>query len=272
MQPTDQSQHEKFHDIILGDELWDKPYYAEYPRVNIVRWNLQIGDTARKGDNLLTVETDKASIDIESAVDGLLHKIFIPDGGRIQRGAVIGRFEKQVFDERQVVNPNKTDSFAHEANDLLAEISDAIDNGYRDLKCCLNCGYRFPTSKSDTFVPICTMCGSTKNATEQKIRGIGVGILCWVGSAVVGFLGTFMGPFVVIAWLVSVALAFHGISFFFSFLLFLARPIFILFWKFCWGVSLIFTQKGTSSNFQLTRGMPFILVIIVVFLSLLFQQ
>ncbi|ODQ68534.1 hypothetical protein NADFUDRAFT_49171 [Nadsonia fulvescens var. elongata DSM 6958] len=46
----------------------------------IVEWKIKPGDTFAAGDVLLEIETDKAQIDVEAADDGVLAKIYAPEG------------------------------------------------------------------------------------------------------------------------------------------------------------------------------------------------
>ncbi len=47
--------------------------------VKLVHWLKKVGDPVRKGDPLAEVETEKATIEVESYVDGFLRKVFFED-------------------------------------------------------------------------------------------------------------------------------------------------------------------------------------------------
>jgi pyruvate dehydrogenase E2 component (dihydrolipoamide acetyltransferase) len=47
---------------------------------NLVRWLKKEGDKIESGDVLAEIETDKATMEVEAADEGLLAKIFVPDG------------------------------------------------------------------------------------------------------------------------------------------------------------------------------------------------
>jgi pyruvate dehydrogenase E2 component (dihydrolipoamide acetyltransferase) len=47
----------------------------------IVRWNKKEGETVGSGDLLCEVETDKATMDYESPLEGTLLKVLVPEGG-----------------------------------------------------------------------------------------------------------------------------------------------------------------------------------------------
>lgn len=52
-------------------------------------WLVAVGDEVEMGDPLLTVETDKARIDVESVADGVVLKIVAAQGETVDAGTVI---------------------------------------------------------------------------------------------------------------------------------------------------------------------------------------
>ncbi|PTY00463.1 pyruvate dehydrogenase complex dihydrolipoamide acetyltransferase [Spartobacteria bacterium LR76] len=55
----------------------------------ITRWRKKKGDTVEMGDILAEVETDKATMEMEAFDDGVLHEIFVPDGGKAKVGDAV---------------------------------------------------------------------------------------------------------------------------------------------------------------------------------------
>jgi len=56
----------------------------------IVRWLKEDGEPIERGDELLEIETDKATMSYEAETDGLLH-ILVPEGTTVAVGTVIGQ-------------------------------------------------------------------------------------------------------------------------------------------------------------------------------------
>src|SRR5215471_533558 len=50
----------------------------------IAEWHKNVGDTVKKGDLLAEVETDKATMELESYKDGTLLYIGVDKGGKLQ--------------------------------------------------------------------------------------------------------------------------------------------------------------------------------------------
>ncbi len=60
--------------------------------VTLVRWLVEVGQSVRRGEPLLEVETDKAILVIESAISGTLHAISVESGAEVARGQAIATF------------------------------------------------------------------------------------------------------------------------------------------------------------------------------------
>ena len=55
----------------------------------LVKWLKKEGDAVKTGDILAEVETDKATMELESFFDGSLVAIFIPEGSQVPIGAAV---------------------------------------------------------------------------------------------------------------------------------------------------------------------------------------
>ena len=61
--------------------------------VRITRWIFQPGDSVMRGQPLLEVETDKATMEVESAVTGRLQEVICQADEEVSVGQVIAIFE-----------------------------------------------------------------------------------------------------------------------------------------------------------------------------------
>ena len=57
--------------------------------LGISRWHVEVGQTVKRGQPLLEVETDKALQDVECIANGTLKTIHIPAGQKVPVGTVI---------------------------------------------------------------------------------------------------------------------------------------------------------------------------------------
>jgi len=71
-------------------QIIDMPKLSDTMTVGtLVKWLRKEGDTVKAGDILAEVETDKATMELESFFDGTLIKIFAPAGSEIAIGAAL---------------------------------------------------------------------------------------------------------------------------------------------------------------------------------------
>ena len=68
---------------------------AAADEVTITEWLVEVGDQVERGQNILAVETDKAQMDVESAVTGQLKQIVAGNDQTVAAGQVIAIFEVQ---------------------------------------------------------------------------------------------------------------------------------------------------------------------------------
>jgi pyruvate dehydrogenase E2 component (dihydrolipoamide acetyltransferase) len=68
-------------------------------KATILRWRKRAGDTVRKGEVLLEVETDEGLWAIESALDGTIAELLAPVGGTIATGSPLAALDGEVRSE-----------------------------------------------------------------------------------------------------------------------------------------------------------------------------
>jgi pyruvate/2-oxoglutarate dehydrogenase complex dihydrolipoamide acyltransferase (E2) component len=66
----------------------------ESDEVRILRWIKSPGETVKKGEALLEVETDKVNVEVEAPDDGRLSSISVNEGDFVKFGAVVAVIEK----------------------------------------------------------------------------------------------------------------------------------------------------------------------------------
>ena len=70
--------------------------YIEMPKLadtmtegTVVKWRIKEGDQLSAGDVVAEVETDKATMEMETFDDGTVHKILVPTGQKVACGTPI---------------------------------------------------------------------------------------------------------------------------------------------------------------------------------------
>lgn len=107
------------------------PNIIEMPKLSdtmtvgtLLKWLKKEGDVVKSGDMLAEVETDKATMELESFFDGTLLKIFAPDGSQVELGAplcAIGKPGEKVDAPAAKPSGDKTAEKAPPADDEKAK-------------------------------------------------------------------------------------------------------------------------------------------------------
>jgi pyruvate dehydrogenase E2 component (dihydrolipoamide acetyltransferase) len=74
------------------------PDLGDFENVEVIEVLVAVGDTVEREDGLITVETDKASMDIPSPENGVLEALTVSVGDTVSTGSVIGKLTMQVSD------------------------------------------------------------------------------------------------------------------------------------------------------------------------------
>ncbi|MEE8233964.1 MAG: 2-oxoglutarate dehydrogenase complex dihydrolipoyllysine-residue succinyltransferase [Gammaproteobacteria bacterium] len=74
------------------------PVLAEsIAEANLLKWHKKVGETVKRGDNLIDIETDKVTLEVAAPNSGVLIEILKQDGEEVKSDEIIGRIgtEKQ---------------------------------------------------------------------------------------------------------------------------------------------------------------------------------
>src|SRR5689334_25404516 len=76
----------------------------------IAAWHKKVGDPVKKGDLLAEIETDKATMELESYQEGTLLHVGADNGGKLQVNDLLAIIGKQGEDVSLLVQQHKGDS------------------------------------------------------------------------------------------------------------------------------------------------------------------
>ena len=88
------------------------PDIGDFDSVEVIEITVSVGDKIEKEDSIITVESDKASMDIPSTQSGVIKEIKISVGDKVKEGSVIGLLDlvevvKEVVQEVEVEEEKK---------------------------------------------------------------------------------------------------------------------------------------------------------------------
>ena len=86
---------------------------------NIVGWLVEEGSTVEAGDTLAEIETDKATMDFDSPIDGVLHHIAIQDGA-VPIGGIIAVIGEEGEDWKSQLEAAKSEGSAEKVEKDIA--------------------------------------------------------------------------------------------------------------------------------------------------------
>jgi pyruvate dehydrogenase E2 component (dihydrolipoamide acetyltransferase) len=89
------------------------PDLGDFADVEVIEVLVGSGDTVEREDGLVTLETDKASMDVPSPENGIIDKITVGVGDKVSSGDVIGQMTLEVSDT-VVITPALADGPADE--------------------------------------------------------------------------------------------------------------------------------------------------------------
>jgi pyruvate dehydrogenase E2 component (dihydrolipoamide acetyltransferase) len=74
------------------------PDLGDFDDVEVIELLVSAGDTVAREDGLVTLETDKAAMDVPSPENGVIEELTIAVGDKVSTGSVIGRLKLEVSD------------------------------------------------------------------------------------------------------------------------------------------------------------------------------
>ena len=84
------------------------PDIGAFDDVDVIEVLVNVGDTIKTDDPLLTLETEKASMDIPATASGVIKELKIKVGDKVKEGSLIGLLEsKNPAEEKIQEKPEK---------------------------------------------------------------------------------------------------------------------------------------------------------------------
>ena len=109
------------------------PDIGNFDSVDVIEVLVKVGDVIAKEDSLMTVESDKASMDIPSAVAGTVKELKVKVGDKVAKGSLILLVEAAASAEAPAKKEVAVETAAVEVKPAVAPVAAAVTLGTADL-------------------------------------------------------------------------------------------------------------------------------------------
>ena len=115
----------------MAENFFTIPDIGNFDTVEVIEIHVNPGDSIKKDDSLITLESEKASMDIPSTVEGVVEKILLKVGDKVCKGDNILSFKSASSSqgESKKINTNKDDVLKTATNkpETTTDLQDAYD-------------------------------------------------------------------------------------------------------------------------------------------------
>ncbi|MFM1866061.1 MAG: hypothetical protein RIQ57_671 [Pseudomonadota bacterium] len=115
----------------MAENFFTIPDIGNFETVEVIEIHVNPGDSIKKDDSLITLESEKASMDIPSTVEGVVEKILLKVGDKVSKGDNILSFKSASSSqgESKKINTNKDDVLKTATNkpETTTDLQDAYD-------------------------------------------------------------------------------------------------------------------------------------------------
>ena len=100
------------------------PDIGEFENVEVIEILVKSGDQIKKNDPLITIESDKSSVEIPSTVDGKIESIGLKVGDKVSKGDLILNYLSSTITTNTDTIPKDTENIIKQAEEVIAVQTD----------------------------------------------------------------------------------------------------------------------------------------------------
>ena len=118
------------------------PDIGDFKDVEIIEVLVKPGDTIKKNDPIVTLESDKSSVEVPSPYEGKISKLKVKIGDRVSEGSILATLEGGKEKEEETITPTKEIKKIKKESIPKLEKTNGLKNGKETV-------YAQPISKDD---------------------------------------------------------------------------------------------------------------------------
>ncbi len=103
------------------------PDIGEFENVEVIEILVKSGDQIKKNDPLITIESDKSSVEIPSTVDGKIESIGLKVGDKVSKGDLILNYLSSTITTNTDTIPKDTENIIKQAEEVIAIQKDKVN-------------------------------------------------------------------------------------------------------------------------------------------------
>ena len=100
------------------------PDIGEFEGVEVIEILVKVGDQIKKNDPLITIESDKSSVEIPSTISGKIEKIELKVGDKVSKGDLILNYSSSSNSLPESSLPKDTENIIKQAEEAIANKKD----------------------------------------------------------------------------------------------------------------------------------------------------
>ena len=104
------------------------PDIGEFENVEVIEILVKPGDQIKKNNPLITIESDKSSVEIPSTIDGKIESVEIKVGDKVSKGDLILNYSSSSKTASDVNLPKDTENIIKQAEAVIADKKDKKSN------------------------------------------------------------------------------------------------------------------------------------------------
>ncbi len=109
------------------------PDIGDFEKVEIIEILVKVGDKIQKNDSIVTLESDKSSVEVPSTSEGIVEKINVKIGDKVSKGDLLITIKNSVSSEEKTKKteeekiPPITEQIIEEAEKTLTNLGFQVD-------------------------------------------------------------------------------------------------------------------------------------------------